>query len=149
LGIKKNEDSATWQLPTGETVEAFNLTADNSIGPKIASLQIDWNVQGISPWTKRAGVVFSANFVLEYHLGSFPNLSLLPDAGVIAQIFIGYMHSLKKMYQGRSELSDKRESQKSRWRKRLRRSRVSSIAFSGSAWIHSGLISFYSALGSS
>lgn len=121
LGIQV-KDPATWPLPEPQRVERFYSTGEHIIGPQIQFLKIDWNVRGVTSWTRRAAVLFAVEFAGEHRLGSFPTLNRPPPPLEIVQIFINYIKHLKDLYRG--GVGTKHNLMKQRWRRRRRRSQV-------------------------
>jgi hypothetical protein len=58
---------------------------------RITTLTVDWKKPGLTDWTRRAGVLFEADFMNEYRLGSFPLLLEPPVSGEAACAFINYV----------------------------------------------------------
>jgi hypothetical protein len=85
------------------------------------TFSIDWDVPGLTLWTRQASIVFEADFLLEYEMGSFPALRQIPQAGKIATLFMQYVTYLKKI---RRQLANPKTAPNSRNTNRSLRRRV-------------------------
>jgi hypothetical protein len=69
-----------------------------STGSSERNLRIDWEENGVTPWTKHVAVIFEARFLQEHRMGSFPLLQNNIEPGAVANAFLKVVHALKDMY---------------------------------------------------
>jgi hypothetical protein len=91
------------------------------MGPSLSYFRIDWQYNGLTLWTRRASVIFEANFLSQYRLGSFPELDHEPRPGQISKQFVEYIKHLKRAYR---EKDMKKDGYQQRARTRSRRQQV-------------------------
>ncbi|KIM24782.1 hypothetical protein M408DRAFT_26744 [Serendipita vermifera MAFF 305830] len=97
LGIDNHVPPGEW--PTADPDITQQLTTDEGFRgkPQMKDLRLDWDIPGITLWSQWIAALFEADFVYEYSMGSFPDLSSLPQAGYVAQIFLAHVKGWKSV----------------------------------------------------
>ncbi|PVF92818.1 hypothetical protein CPB86DRAFT_801713 [Serendipita vermifera] len=93
LGLDPKISSSEWLLP--ETTTSLLPDKHTSLREE---LRIDWDQNGLTPWTKHIAVIFEARFLQEQRLGSFPLLVGAIRPGSVARIFIKSVLNWKATY---------------------------------------------------
>lgn len=141
LGVQDLRTPESW--PQADMNAVADFEGDRTYfhpGLLMKSLRLDWDNPGLSLWTRAVANVFEVDFRLEYEIGSFPELSGVPDGGIVATIFLNYVKGLKRVHklrqfhfepalkEARRRSSRSRERRVKLWKRRLDRIKTHNLS---------------------